>query len=136
MEAAGVLVFPDDLARGVDAERLIAERARRIIHRRKATAAKDETVDETADLVRSDDLARAVDAGCVAALGTQGIIDRREDIDWHVVALLAAYGSRHRHHRYPEVVGPSAPTWTLAKGSTRVKKLIFGRSRCFSGGQL
>src|SRR5262249_26369856 len=33
------------------------------------------------------------------------------------------------------MVGPSAPTWTLAKGSTRVKKLILDNLDCFSGGR-
>jgi hypothetical protein len=66
---------------------------------------KDETVQKLAGVIeRSDDLAAVVDAVRKSAFSVvwsasdrRGIVDRGEDIDWHCLALLTAYG-RHQHY--------------------------------------
>ena len=78
MGAAGVVIMPDDLARGVDALCLRALGGLRIVDVGKDAPAEKEAM-VGAPRVRPDDLARVVNAECLGIDERgRGIIDRRE----------------------------------------------------------
>jgi len=83
VEAAGVDIDPDDLARAVDAECLGGASGQGIVEGGVGGTAKKEAVGAAGVFVKSDDLARAVDAECLGAVGGQGIVEGGVGVNWH-----------------------------------------------------